>query len=111
VEKVVRRVKLLVAMEAHVEAEIEFIASHFSEMSSSDICELDYEIRNEVGRHVKLRIGREDRLYEIIEGRTSSDARYFGLFDVIHFEFLSSAALSRYFTLVLNSFEYFTLSH
>jgi hypothetical protein len=111
VENVVRRVKSLVAMEANVQAEIEFIASHFTEISSSEICDLDYEIMNEIVHHGKLRIGSEDSLYETIEERISSDARYFGLFDVIHFEFLSSVAFSRYFELVSRSFEHFTVSH
>jgi hypothetical protein len=92
VENVVRQIQSLVAMGATVQAEIWFITSHFFEISSSNVCEQDYKIMNEVVHHDKLRIRSEDSLYEIIEERASSDARYFGLFDVIHFEFLSSVA-------------------
>jgi hypothetical protein len=93
-EKVVRRVKSLVAMEGGVESEIEFITSHFSQISSSNIYELDYKIMNAVVRHGKMQIGSENSLYEIREKYTSLDARYFELFDLIHFECLSSVATS-----------------
>jgi hypothetical protein len=108
---VVGRIKLLEEMSGNYETEIEFLASHFFEISLSDICELSYDVIRQVLSHEKLKIESEESIYEIISKRISSDVRYFDLLELIRFEFVSQDCFREYLEFVTNSFEYFTLSH
>jgi hypothetical protein len=103
--------KSLEEMSANYGSEVEFLASHLFEISSSDICELSFEIVDQVLRSEKLQIDSEESIYEIISKRISSDVRYFDLLELIRFEFVSQDCFREYLELVSNSFEYFTFSH
>jgi hypothetical protein len=108
---VVGRIKLLGEISANYASEVEFLASHFFEISSSDICELSCDILRQVLICEKLKIESEESSYEIISKGISSDVRYFDLLELIRFEFVSQDCFREYFELVSNSFEYFTISH
>jgi hypothetical protein len=111
ITNVANRIRSLAHMEANIDSEIEFLASHLHEMSSSDILELSFETVCDILRHPRLKIGSEDSLYQMISMRVSSDSRFFQLFTLIHFEFLTDETFADYITLVSNAFELFTIAH
>jgi hypothetical protein len=98
-------------MEIESSSELRFIASHFDEISTSDVGELSFEdLRRTLGCS-ELKILSEELLYDLVSERNSKDPGYFELFEMIRFEFLPLEYFSKYFELISNSIEYFTISH
>jgi hypothetical protein len=111
VANVASRVKCLKEFGGNYKEEIEFLASHFHEISSSDIENLNFEIFAEVIGRPGLKVEDEDCLYDLISRRIPSDSRFFELFALIRMEFVWMAKLIEYIDLVENSFDCFTVSH
>jgi hypothetical protein len=76
--------------------ELEFIASHFSELSGPDLLKLTLDQLTVVLSCATLRIKDEDWLYEYIVTRFDSDPRFAILFENVAFEFLSADAISQF---------------
>jgi hypothetical protein len=111
IENTVLILKSVEEMGIESSSELRFIVSHFDEISTSDINELSFEDLRRILGCSQLKISSEESLYDLISQRNSKDPRYFGLFEMIRFEFLPPEYFSEYFELVSNSFEYFTISH
>jgi hypothetical protein len=110
IDNVVKRMNSLSEICANYENEVQFASSHLYEISSSDVDELTFDVFREVVNCNDLKIESEDWLYETISKRISCDFRYFEMFELIRFEFLSVAKMRDYFEIVSNSFEHFTVS-
>jgi hypothetical protein len=110
IDNVVKRMNSLSDICANYENEVRFVSSHLYEISSSDVDKLKFDVFREVVSCNDLKIESEDWLYETISRRISWDFRYFEMFELIRFEFLSVAKMHDYFEIVSNSFEHFTVS-
>jgi hypothetical protein len=108
---VLNRVEVLSRVGANIANEIEFIASHFFEFSSSEIMTLSFDVLRDVLGHTALAIESEDSLYRAISSRVSSEPRFFELFEFIRFEFLSPDSCADFFDVAADNFERVTVAH
>jgi hypothetical protein len=108
---VVERINSLEGFGCDVGAEICFAASHFFEISSSDLSSLSFSAFEEIARHADLKVSSEDSLFEFICEHISSNSQFFEVFQFVRFEFLSVANLTKFFDLVCGFFDRFTISH
>jgi hypothetical protein len=104
-------VKLLEEICEDLSSEIDFLALHFFEISSSDLSSLSHSALMEVVRHADLKVSGEDSLFEFIYERLSSDSRFFDVLQFVRFEFISAANFGKFFDLVCSLFDGFTISH
>jgi hypothetical protein len=111
VANVVRRLKLLGQTEGNRDSELDFIAAHFCELSSSDLSKLDFDELAEILQRPALKIESEDWLFDFIRRRIALSSCHFELLSQVRLEYLSLNSFYEYFELVSNSFEHFTLSH
>jgi hypothetical protein len=108
---VVERMNSLEHLGDDLDSEIAFAASHFFEISSSDLSSLSFSAFIEVARHSDLKLVSEDSLFELICQRIPSDSRFFDVLQFVQFEFLSVANFAKFFDFVCKSFNCFTISH
>jgi hypothetical protein len=92
-------------------AEISFAASHFFEISASDVSGLSFWAFSSVVEHASLKLSSENSLFEFISERIRSDKRFFELLQFVRFEFLSLECFTKFFDLVRDSFDCFAISH
>jgi hypothetical protein len=97
---VVRRLHLMTSAGFEVCEAVEFAASHLSEIESSVVDTLSYEELELIVNHPSLRLESEDDLCEMIFRRLEEDLRYVGLFEYVHFEYISIGALDRFCMLI-----------
>jgi hypothetical protein len=76
--------------------EIDFIASHFTEIDESSLKTLDDSILSQILSSSSLKIENEDWLYEHIWSLVESDRSHFSLVQFIKFEFVSAGVASRF---------------
>jgi hypothetical protein len=107
---VIGRLKLLQEIGEDLTSVTEFISSHFSEFSTSDLSEIGVSVLHEVLSCRSLKMKDEDSLFSFISSQTSVNADYFSLLEFIAFEHLSNAAFERFIDLISASFEHFSLS-
>jgi hypothetical protein len=74
---VIARMNSLEGIYGDLSAEICFAASHFFEISSSDLSSLNHSAFIEVVGHTDLKLASEDSLFELICERISSDSHFF----------------------------------
>jgi hypothetical protein len=78
--------------------EIEFLASHFYELSRSDFDGLNIDDVHEILSHPALKLANEDGLFDLVaahfdDGPEAAD--YFALLEFVHFEYLSLDTIHR----------------
>jgi hypothetical protein len=66
----------------NLDSEIAFAASHFFEISSSDLSSLSFSAFAEVAQHSDLKLMSEDSLFDFVCERIPSDSRFF---DILQF--------------------------
>jgi hypothetical protein len=76
--------------------EIAFVASHFHEMSNSELSSLSLPILSEILSSKELKIASEDQLHSIVWEFISRDRSHFSLLAFVHFEFLSASSIRRF---------------
>jgi hypothetical protein len=108
---VVERMNSLERLGDDLDSEIAFVASHFFEISSSDLSSLSFLAFAEVAQHSDLKLASDDSLFELICERIPSDSRFFDVLQFVRFEFLSVANFSKFVDFVCKSFHCFTISH
>jgi hypothetical protein len=91
---------------ASCDIEIEFLASHFHEISAGLLRELTLPQLHDVLTHHSLQLGTEDLLLGYLLERSYEDPAYFALVDCIHFEFLSQAAAKDFAAKAVNFLEF-----
>jgi hypothetical protein len=84
---------------------ISFIASHFFELSPSDLSEIPFSALYPILSHDSLQLSSEDSLYDFISSQLSIDRHYFELFEFVRFEFLSTDCISRFISMSFDHFE------
>jgi hypothetical protein len=75
-------------------SEIEFIASHFDEMTAALFAQISFTAACSILSSPGLVLKTEDSLYEILSSRFDDDARFCELLDFVHFEYLASSSIS-----------------
>jgi hypothetical protein len=75
-------------------SDIEFVASHFDEMTASLFETLPLNLAEAILGEPGLQLQSEDDLYELIRSRFDENEGFFGLLDQVHFEYLSSSGLA-----------------
>jgi hypothetical protein len=81
--------------------EIEFLASHFHELSNLVLNSLSFAHLHEIFSNGCLQIESEDLLYDFIISRICSDSRYSELLAFVRFDFLSVFSLENFFQAIL----------
>jgi hypothetical protein len=89
--------------------EIEFIASHFDEMSNS-LALTDFCLIDAVLSHWSLKIKSEDSLYDFIFSQIQTEPDFFELFAHVQFEFLSVSRVEKFCSMISESIGRMTFS-
>jgi hypothetical protein len=111
IENVVQRLKRRAEIGLKYDHEVQFAASHFFDPPFSDLSQLSCDVLSAVLCDPGLTIESEDSVFELILNRVSGNVRYFGLFDLIRFEFLSAGSFDTYVDVVAELFDHFTVAH
>jgi hypothetical protein len=77
-------------------SEIEFVASHFDEMTTDLFAELPFAAALSILSSSTLMLNTEDSLYELLSSRFEGDFRFYELLDFVHFEHLTTSAVSAF---------------
>jgi hypothetical protein len=102
---VINRIEVQKAANFEISVGIEFVASHFDEIPSSDVCGLSYEDLDLILGHGSLKLMSEDSLCEFLLSLLDGNLSYFGLFEHLRFEYLSVGVLTRFCDFVSSHFE------
>jgi hypothetical protein len=78
--------------------DLEFVASHFYEISTRDFGRIDIDSLREILSHSSLKIANEDTLFDLISSQFDSTTDYFGLLEYVRFEYLSVDCIRRFAT-------------
>jgi hypothetical protein len=76
IENVVSILKSVEEVGIDSSSELRFIASHFDEMSTSDVSELSFEELRRILGCSELKISSEESLYDLASERNSKDPRF-----------------------------------
>jgi hypothetical protein len=87
-------------------AELDFIAANFSNLQVHDMMNLGYDDLYQILSRSCLKIDSEESIFEFVSELTSRDAIFFGLFEFVHFEYLSTESVSKFVEL---SFSFFSV--
>jgi hypothetical protein len=98
-ENVFRRLTDLSHFSFDISKEIAFIASHFHEISNSELSDLNFSILSDVLASRELQIESEERLYSVVWEFIESDRSHFNLLSFVRFEFLSVSSIRRFVAL------------
>jgi hypothetical protein len=90
--------------------EVEFIASHFSELSIPTLSLLSIENLSEILSSASLNLRSEDLLYELLISCIERSIDSFVLFEFVHFENLSTSNVQLFISLSERYFDHFTLA-
>jgi hypothetical protein len=107
-EELKARFDFLMEAEGNCDRDVPIIASHFFELSASDIDKLNLSVLRTILDDPTLVVRDEDSLFEVIQRRSSDDLSYFELLECVHFEFLSDRCMTRAFDFISNSFDSLT---
>jgi hypothetical protein len=112
VSTVTGRLLQLKATNGDCEREIEFTASHFAEMSDSDIALIGSDIclLSAIVSNGSLIIQDEDWLVCLLSGFSQVQPAYFSLFGDVRFEYVSESVIGDFIKLITKSFDYFSFS-
>jgi hypothetical protein len=93
---------------------IEFLASHFHEFhgrffESNRHC-LSYDDFDQILRQSALKLRNEDGVVRMIASLLKDDPSFFGLFEYVQFQYLSTDFVSRFSELAVEHFDRFTVS-
>lgn len=83
-----------------IEREINFIAQNFSEISQSQLMELDYDTLNMIFSLDSFHINSEDELFELVYQLIEQDYESGYLLENVQFEYLSPEKLKKYLSLL-----------
>jgi hypothetical protein len=86
-------------------AGLEFVASHFHEISAADFGRLDIDSLRQILSHSSLKILSEGHLFDLISSCFDSSNGYFGLLEYVRFDFLSVECIGRFVELGCDHFE------
>jgi hypothetical protein len=75
---------------------LRFLSLHFGELPSEKLAELTYEDLYEILSSSALRMASEDSLYEFISDLIARNTSFFGLLELVHFEFLSLRSIDHF---------------
>jgi hypothetical protein len=84
------------------------VASHFHEFSDSDFDNLSPSVLEAILSDPTLVIKDEDSVFGIIDRLGSRDSSYFGLLELVRFEFVSSECMERVIDFISSSFDSLT---
>jgi hypothetical protein len=90
------------------DCEIPIIASHFCELSTSELDHLSPSVLESILSDPGLVIQDEDSIFDFIHRLASDDLSYFGLLEFVRFEFLSDDCMSRALEFISSSFDSLT---
>jgi hypothetical protein len=90
------------------EREVEFCSSHFFELETSRLRELNLEVVSEIISHELLKLGDEDSFYELMKNLVCEESRYSSLFEYVRFEYLSCESICLFIEMIGTSFEFLT---
>jgi hypothetical protein len=107
-EELKARLDFLSGVDGSRDWDISAVASHFNEISASDVGHLSPSLLDSILRHPSLVVVDEDFVFDIIHRFASEDLSYFGLLELVRFEFLSAECMTRAIQFVSDSFESLT---
>jgi hypothetical protein len=89
---------------------VAFIASHFHELSISNVESLNFSILQSILASPDLLLTDEASLYEMIRALfcQSRDASYFTLLEFVRFEFLPTESIGSVIQMISESFDFLT---
>jgi hypothetical protein len=112
IENVLHRLAFLSSMKCNVSGEIDFISSHFYEITNpiEALKSLQPSVIFEVISNSKLKIATEDLLYDFVASIVEANSELSPLFEFIRFEYVSTSKFIEFYGLILRSFEYLSRS-
>jgi hypothetical protein len=90
--------------------DVSYLAPHFHELSKSDFCRLNLDDARQIVSDSSLKLANEDQLFDFISSRVSESSEFFGLFEFVRFEYLSSESIDRFVTLSEDFYEFLNVS-
>jgi hypothetical protein len=102
IHNVLGRLNLRYCESARFKREIAFAASHFSELTESDLLKLKFELIYRIMADASLKVVDEDSLCRFVMNRVLSDVGNCSLFEFVRFEYVSSEVMEDFFTLMSN---------
>jgi hypothetical protein len=102
------RIDFMSGVDGSCGCEVGVVASHFYELSVSDLDQLSPPVLESILSDPSLVLQDEDSLFEIVHRRASENLSYFGLLGMIRFEFLSDETMTRAAEFISSGFESFT---
>jgi hypothetical protein len=107
-DNVLDRLRFLSGTRCDISAELEFVASHFSDFMRlpQTLTTLPFSFLYEIIGHGSLRIESEDSLYDFIRRGTKINPEMFCLLEFVRFEYCSTHVMDDFFDLLWeNSYE------
>jgi hypothetical protein len=105
---VIAHIVRLCELGANCESEIEFRASHFSELPSSSLTRYPFPILAAVLSHKSLTLTNEKSLYEFISDQLERHWDYSSLFTCVQFGLLPNETMNHFISLITDSFDILT---
>jgi hypothetical protein len=91
------------------QSDVGLVASHFYDLSVSDFDHVSPSVLEAILRHPGLVVQDEDSVFDVVHRRSSADLSYFGLLELVRFEFLSEDCITRAFDFIGSSFDLLSL--
>jgi hypothetical protein len=104
------RLEFLSEVDGSCDQNVPIVASHFYELSSSDVDQLSLPVLRGILSDPTLVVRDEDSIFEVIHRRSSTDLSYFELLEFVRFEFVSDEIMKTAFDFISNSFDSLTLN-
>jgi hypothetical protein len=109
-QNICERLQNLEGLKFSCEREIAFAASHFTNLNSVAIENLNVSLLFQILNHDFLQIQSEDWLFEIVLSLISKGHNYCSLLELIGYEYLSKSSIESFIDLISESFEFLTSS-
>jgi len=111
-ENVVCGIRDLLAMKCDVSNEVEFVSTHFYEMTEAfeDLRSLPFPVIYDIISNPLLKIKSEDSLLNFIVEGVTQRPEYLSLLEHVRFEYVSASEFIRFFELISGRFEHLNLS-
>jgi hypothetical protein len=110
VRSCISRLRLLRSLDGTRKREVDYLASHFHELSPTDFSQLEVEDLYEILSQDSLKLLSEDCLFEFLCSSFEQSDCYFGLLEFVRFEYLSAEMIDRFAPFSFESFDFLTVS-
>jgi hypothetical protein len=104
----VDRLKFLNSMNESCEREIESCSSPFSEIDSTSIFSIPFELISSILSNKSFQMKDEESLFELISSKQNEDSRLFPLFEHVRFGYLSANSMKSCIEIINESFDFLT---